>query len=72
MISQVEPAFHVDVGMTPAVVVKLCWYLPPETNVNVPVVVMVFAFVRVPAILPVAEPPIVRLTVAPSVSFDPL
>ena len=36
MISQVEPALHVEVGIVPAVVVKLCWYFPPPANVSVP------------------------------------
>ena len=33
--AQVEPAFHVAVGIVPAVVVKLCWYVPPERKVRV-------------------------------------
>jgi hypothetical protein len=72
MISQVEAAFQVAVGIVPADV-KLCWYLPPEPKVSVPVdpVIAVLALLTtVPETVVLGVVPVVTFQVTPELTVS--
>ena len=61
----------VAVGIVPAVVVKLCWYLPPLENVSVVAdPVIVFALTTVPVTEVVGVVPVVTFQVTPAFTLS--